>query len=241
MAQRWLTRGKDDRGSSRLPAHSVACAEPRLPMAVPGKPSDGLSYSHAGGSPVFNRQTRAPLFAGGGRRPVTMTPITANIAPPTHTVPLDPGLRGGGMHKKADDTPDPRGATGITRKRTDEPDKPVALPRRRPGPSCDDARNSGHQPANTRSATGPRPLPGRNAQKSGRHAQSIEKRRASRANARTNQPARFSSADAASLISAAIISAIGSSLVTMPTDCPAMTEPCSISPSITARRSAPAQ
>ncbi len=117
----------------------------------------------------------------------------------------------------------------------------VALPRRRPGPSCDEAGNSGHRSANAHSATGPRPSPGRNAQKSGRHAQSIEKRRASRANARTNQPARFSSADAASLISAAIISGIGSSLVTMPTDCPAMTEPCSISPSITARRSAPAQ
>ena len=55
------------------------------------------------------------------------------------------------------------------------------------------------------------------------------------------QAARFSSACAASAISVAMISAAGSSLVTMPTDCPAIRLPCSTSPSITARRSAPAQ
>ena len=49
------------------------------------------------------------------------------------------------------------------------------------------------------------------------------------------------SAAFASSTSSAMMSATGSSLVTMPTDCPAMTEPVSTSPSITARRSAPAQ
>jgi hypothetical protein len=53
--------------------------------------------------------------------------------------------------------------------------------------------------------------------------------------------ARLSSAVAASAIRLAMMSAIGSSLVTMPTDWPAITLPCSTSPSITARRSAPAQ
>ena len=53
--------------------------------------------------------------------------------------------------------------------------------------------------------------------------------------------ARAFSASAASAISALMISASGSSFVTMPTDCPAITLPCSTSPSITARLSAPAQ
>ena len=56
-----------------------------------------------------------------------------------------------------------------------------------------------------------------------------------------NHAALFSSALAASAIRLAMISALGSSLVTMPTDWPAITLPCSTSPSITARRSAPAQ
>src|SRR6185312_13446881 len=38
-----------------------------------------------------------------------------------------------------------------------------------------------------------------------------------------------------------MIPAVGCSAVTMPTDCPAITEPLSTSPSMTARRSAPAQ
>jgi len=45
----------------------------------------------------------------------------------------------------------------------------------------------------------------------------------------------------ASSTSSAMISATGSSRLTIPTDCPAITEPPSTSPSITARRSAPAQ
>ena len=52
---------------------------------------------------------------------------------------------------------------------------------------------------------------------------------------------RLSSAAAASSTSSAMISATGSSRLTMPTDCPAITEPRSTSPSITARLSAPAQ
>jgi hypothetical protein len=56
----------------------------------------------------------------------------------------------------------------------------------------------------------------------------------------SNQPRR-SSAAAASSASSRMISATGSSRVTMPTDWPAMTDPLSTSPSITARRSAPAQ
>jgi hypothetical protein len=52
---------------------------------------------------------------------------------------------------------------------------------------------------------------------------------------------RLSSAAAASSTSSWMIAATGSSRVTMPTDWPAMTEPLSTSPSITARRSAPAQ
>ncbi len=133
---------------------------------------------------MFNRQTRVnvpSLFPGGGRGPVTMPPVTANIAPPTHAVPLDPGLRRGGMLNERTTRPIHREATAsppnARKNQTNARKCAAALPRRRPGPSCDDARNSGHQPANTRSATGPRPLPGRNAQKSGRHAQSIEKRR----------------------------------------------------------------
>lgn len=49
------------------------------------------------------------------------------------------------------------------------------------------------------------------------------------------------SAAAASSTSSARISATGSSFLTMPTDWPAITLPVSTSPSITARRSAPAQ
>src|SRR4051812_34552919 len=48
--------------------------------------------------------------------------------------------------------------------------------------------------------------------------------------------ARLSKAAAASATSWPTISARGSSRVTIPTDWPAMSEPCSISPSITARR-----
>ena len=55
------------------------------------------------------------------------------------------------------------------------------------------------------------------------------------------QTARASSAAAACAISPPMMSATGSSRLTMPTDWPAITEPCSTSPSITARRSAPAQ
>ena len=52
---------------------------------------------------------------------------------------------------------------------------------------------------------------------------------------------RVPSAAAASSTSSLRISATGSSRLTMPTDWPAITEPPSTSPSITARRSAPAQ
>ena len=49
------------------------------------------------------------------------------------------------------------------------------------------------------------------------------------------------SAAFASSTNSAMMSATGSSRLTMPTDCPAITDPPSTSPSITARRSAPAQ
>gem|GEM_PF-4615235 len=52
---------------------------------------------------------------------------------------------------------------------------------------------------------------------------------------------RSASAAAASPTRPSMIAAAGSSRVTMPTDWPAMSEPCSTSPSTTARRSAPAQ
>ena len=52
---------------------------------------------------------------------------------------------------------------------------------------------------------------------------------------------RASSAASAALAKSAMIVATGSSLVTMPTDCPAISDPFSMSPSITARRNAPAQ
>jgi hypothetical protein len=57
---------------------------------------------------------------------------------------------------------------------------------------------------------------------------------------RRGQP-REASAAAASSTSSWIIAATGSSRLTMPTDWPAMTDPLSTSPSITARFSAPAQ
>lgn len=55
------------------------------------------------------------------------------------------------------------------------------------------------------------------------------------------QSPREASAAAASSTSSDRISATGSSRLTMPTDWPAITDPLSTSPSITARRSAPAQ
>jgi hypothetical protein len=55
------------------------------------------------------------------------------------------------------------------------------------------------------------------------------------------QSPREASAAAASSISSDRISATGSSRLTIPTDWPAITDPLSTSPSITARRSAPAQ